>query len=668
MAGRGMRPVPPTALASTRPAPGAAGSVRAHYRSGHDDLAEDFFGPCLASANLYRRATGYFSSGALLTWADGLRRLGNGREFEVRLIASPELSAADRATLRDLDDEGRRSALRQVLAEAILGEIEELARAPGDPAVRARVFAWLVATDRLRIRFAFPEHVEDAGLFHEKMGVFDLDGGAQVAFTGSANETGRGHRRNYESIDVYRSWLDGEAARVATKVEQFDEAWDGNAPGLQVLAPSPEVVARLRAVAGDRPPPSSLPSPALDMRWSHQEEAVDAFMETRAGVLEMATGTGKTRTALKILARLIAEGKIDTAVVATDGTDLLDQWAAELEAWSVGTGAGWLVFRQYERNRGLGEYVLDPARALLVISRPQLRRLLDRLGQGVARRALIVHDEVHGLGGPSLVAGLGGCHASFQWRLGLSATPERAYDAVGNDFIRAEIGPTVYRFSLEAAIARGVLAEFEYLPLPYDLTPGDRERLQGIYARKSARLREGNPMGDEEFWTEISKVYKTAEMKPDVFRKFLVDRPETLERSIVFVENREFGERVLEIVDAHTHRYRTYYAEDDREHLVAFAKGEIDTLITCHRISQGIDIRSLRTVVLFASSRARLETVQRIGRCLRADPGRPEKRALVVDFVRPPAPGDVVLNADQDRAAWLTRLSLVRKGDEHGIG
>lgn len=649
------------------PGAGRALSVRAHYRSGRDDLAEDFFRPCIAAARLYRRSTGYFSSGALLTWTDGLRRLGSDREFEVRLIASPELSVGDRDTLRGLEDEGRLSALRAVIAEAMLDEIAELARSPGDAAVRARVFAWLVATERLRIRFAFPRHVDDAGMFHEKMGVFDLDGGARVAFTGSANETARGHRRNYESVDVFRTWVEAERERVATKVEQFDEAWDNEAPGLQVLSPSPDVVARLRAVAGERRPGPAPAAPA-DARWRHQEEALEAFVAAGAGVLEMATGTGKTRTALKILARLVADGRIDTAVFATDGTDLLDQWATELEEWSADAGGKWLVFRHYERHRGIGEYVLDPDRALMVVSRGQLRRLLDRVGRDVARRALVVHDEVHGLGGPDMVGRLAGRHAAFAWRLGLSATPERAYDQAGNDFILSEIGPTIFSFPLEAAIARGVLAEFDYLPLRYDLTQADRERLQGVYSRKSARARDGNPMSNEEFWTEISKVYKTAEMKPDVFREFIKKNPKPLERCIVFVETREYGERVLEIIDERTHRYRTYYAEDDREHLVSFARGEIDCLVTCHRISQGIDIRSLRTVVLFASARARLETVQRIGRCLRYDPASPDKRALVVDFVRPPAPGDMVPNADQDRAAWLAGLSRVRKGDAHGAG
>jgi superfamily II DNA or RNA helicase len=170
-------------------------------------------------------------------------------------------------------------------------------------------------------------------------------------------------------------------------------------------------------------------------------------------------------------------------------------------------------------------------------------------------------------------------------------------------------------------------------------------------------------MSNEEVWTEIARIYKTAEMKPEVYRNFLRENPETLDRSIIFVETREYGEEILELVDEYTSRYRTYYADDDREHLVEFAKGGIDCLITCHRISQGIDIRSLNSVVLFASARSRLETIQRIGRCLRVDPARPDKRALVIDFVRPAQPGDSVPNADQDRTAWLSELSKVRKGD-----
>jgi len=98
--------------------------------------------------------------------------------------------------------------------------------------------------------------------------------------------------------------------------------------------------------------------------------------------------------------------------------------------------------------------------------------------------------------------------------------------------------------------------------------------------------------------------------------------------------------------------------------LVRFARGEFDCLITCHRISQGIDIQSLENVVLFASARAKLETIQRIGRCLRFDPQKPDKRARVIDFVRPGKEEGGILNADEERCEWLTGLSKIRKGDD----
>ncbi len=647
--------------------------LKGHYRSGRDDLASGFFQPCMREARRYRRAVGYFSTSALLSWTDALPRVALEDGLKVQLIASPELSDMDRETLRTLGSAEQRDAFRAMLVDKILEAIAALLETPSDLGLRAQIFAWLVANDRLELRFAFAEHVEDAGIFHEKIGIFDFPDERTVAFTGSANETLGGHRRNYESIDVYRSWLPSEAERVAVKIEQFEEAWNGLAEGLSVLAPKGEVLDRLRSRAPRRlreapaaPSISESSASGPDPRWRHQDEAVAAFIEARAGILEMATGTGKTRTAIKILERLIAEGQIDSAIITMDGTDLLDQWAGELDGWALRQKPAWLVYKHFERHHELGEFALDPHHALIVISREQLHKLLSRLPAKAKSRMLIVHDEVHGLGTPSLVRNLEGAHKAFAWRLGLSATPDRAYDAVGNAFIQAALGKTLYEFPLEAAIRRGVLSEFDYLPLPYDLTDGDRERLAAVYAKKAARAHEGNPMRDEELWTEIAKVYKTAEMKPAVFAEHVKAHPEWLSRAILFVETKEYGALILTIVDRYTHRYRTYYAEDDRAHLVSFAAGEIDCLITCHRISQGIDIRSLSTVVLFASARAKLETIQRIGRVLRTDPSAPDKRALVIDFVRPPAPGDTIPNADQERCAWLTELAKTRRDKNDG--
>ena len=661
-----------------RPLSGALSGLKSHYRTGVDDLAASFFSPCMRDAKHYRRAAGYFSSMALLTWAEALPRLVSGNDLKVQLIASPELSRQDIAVFKEISTEEKRAEYRRMLVQRMLDDVIALAENPTDTGARARILAWLVANDRLDVRFAFARHLDAPGIFHEKIGVFDFPDDLRVAFTGSANESLGGHRLNYESIDVYRSWVEGDANRVRIKVTQFDEAWQNHAEGLDVETPTPETVARLRARAPKAPPTGRGSSATRNddhaSRWRHQEKAVEAFVGKRSGVLEMATGTGKTRTTLKILDRLIEPGELKGVVVATDGTDLLDQWGAELESWALASERAWLVYRQYERHKQLGEFALDPDNAVLVISRSQLPKAMRRIPTERKRQMMVVHDEVHGLGVPSLVKALSGQHRPFGWRLGLSATPDRTYDQEGNRFILDEIGPTIYTFPLESAIARGVLSEFDYLPLPYQLTDGDRKRLSAVYARRSARARDGDPMAKEEFWTELAKVYKTAEMKPEVFAAYLKANAAVLRNCIVFVETKEYGNRLLENLHEHTTKYRTYYAEDDRNHLEQFARNEIHCLITCHRISQGIDLRSLRTVVLFASARSKLETIQRIGRCLRVDPDAPDKRALVIDFVRfddgapgqegGGAGGDGFGNADEERCGWLEALSKVRKSDD----
>lgn len=177
--------------------------LKSHYRSGRDDLASHFFQPCMREASRYRRAVGYFSTSALLSWTDNLPRIALEDGLKIQLIASPELSDRDRETLRTLGSSEQRASYRAMVVDKILDAISSLIETPEDLGLRAEIFAWLVANDRLDLRFAFPEHIDDPGMFHEKIGIFDFPDRRTAAFTGSANETWAGHRRNYESIDVY---------------------------------------------------------------------------------------------------------------------------------------------------------------------------------------------------------------------------------------------------------------------------------------------------------------------------------------------------------------------------------------------------------------------------------------------------------------------------------
>jgi len=623
--------------------------------------------PCLSSAVWYRRAVGYFSSKALLSWSSAIPDIVEQPHKKIDLLISPDLSESDIAALREVSTDEDRQAVEQKLADAIVRDAIDFANAPSNTALRLRLFIWLIASGRLEIRFAFPEHITNARIYHEKIGLFFFPWGSTVAFTGSANETEGGHSDNYESIDVFRDWIQADAERVAVKQKQFDTAWTGDASGLKIRSLSPATMAYIRERANDYPsPPDGPHNPQTpeNNTWRHQDEAIEAFLHKERGILEMATGTGKTRTTLKILERLFQSGRIKTAIIATDGTDLLHQWHKQLTSLSHSLHQPTAVLRHYSTHKEHEPFLLNPTEMILLTSRQFLRPALKALTDRNASETLLIHDEVHGLGSPGNQRDLAGLSDAIRFRLGLSATPEREYDTEGTAFIEKHIGPTIYRFGLEEAITRGVLSPFDYHPIEWQPTPQDRERLQGVHRQAAARAASGNPMTQAEIWIALANVYKSSHAKLPLLENLLNARPDLLTRSIVFVATRDYGGHVIDIIHRHRHDFHPYYADDAPETLQRFATGTLECLVTCHRLSEGIDIQSLRTVILLSSDRARLETIQRMGRCLRRDPTNPGKRAQVVDFIRTNEPDTrSEPTADEERRDWLTRLSLLKTQD-----
>jgi len=213
-------------------------------------------------------------------------------------------------------------------------------------------------------------------------------------------------------------------------------------------------------------------------------------------------------------------------------------------------------------------------------------------------------------------------------------------------------------FELKDAIQKNILAPFNYYPLDYIASEEDKERIKSVYSLKARRQHDGNPMTKEEFWTKLAQVYKSSRVKQEVFNSFIKTRQDLLTRCIIFVDNKKYALEVLEYVHQYRSDFHTYLSGDDEETLKKFAKGELECLVACHRLSEGIDIQSLNTVILFSSDRARLETIQRVGRCLRTDPNNPDKIANVIDFIRDDS------KTDEDRKKWLEEISKIRPKEE----
>ena len=371
----------------------------------------------------------------------------------------------------------------------------------------------------------------------------------------------------------------------------------------------------------------------------------------------------KTRTALKICEKLIIDGIISTIIISADGTDLLNQWCLEIYKFIRKLHQPYAVLKHYDKFHEREQFILNPAYKILIASRPVLPAALKAIeDEGMGVSTILIHDEAHRVGSPANKKSLYGLSSNIQYKLGLSATPEREYDEEGNVFVTDEIGPVIYKFDLDDAIRRGILSPFNYYPLKYEPTEEDKMRIQQIIGHAEVRKKEGDPMSDEEVWIKLAAVYKTSEAKLPVFDEFIKDNQELLKRCIIFVETREYGDKVLDIVHKYRHDFHTYYAAEDSSTLKRFATGNIECLVTCHRLSEGIDIHNLSAVILFSSAKAQLETIQRIGRCLRTDPTNPNKKANIIDFIRMNIGGQSDSNADEERKEWLTEISKVTYG------
>lgn len=625
------------------------------YRSGEDDLLNDFLKPSLLHANKYWRAVGYFSSSALKSFGAPLGDFVSAGGT-IRLITSVELSQEDLAAIEA-------GMSKQEVCAHRLKEIVESEFGENIGSGIARLTR-LLRLGRLEIRIATPK--SGTGIYHEKIGIF-FDGPQYVAFSGSSNESRSAFENNRECLDVYTSW--DSPSRALRKRNHFESVWTGTDKGVEVF-PFPEAAREGLIRAVERNYNRAVLEEDEPDKWRHQDEAIEIFLRKKRGVLNMATGTGKTRIAARIIQKLFVEKEIDTAIITMDGNDLLHQWRKELIGVVNSIPHPVRLLSDFENFKEVQDFILEPSDSILLVTRAfgtrrdPLVSSLKKLPDSIARRTLLIHDEVHRLGSPRNQSRLGGLSESVRYRLGLSATPEREYDDEGNEFTSNHIGPVLMTFGLDDAIRRGVLVPFNYHGLPYEVTDDDRERLQAVYRAKSARAATGDPMTNEELWTKLAYVYKTSPAKLPIFDDFIKNNQHLLQRCIIFTESQEYGLQVAELVHKYRADFHTYFTGEGGEVLRRFAIGDLESLVTCHRLSEGIDIKSLNSVILFSSSRSRLETIQRMGRCLRADPSNPSKIATVIDFIHTSDSADEEeehrATADELRFEWLTALSDIR--------
>lgn len=624
--------------------------VKVCLDTSEDNLVDELYTPCLKWAERFDRGVGYFTTGWLTYNIAGLSDFA-ARGGKMRLITSPILSTEDTDAIVGAENQDGSAFLR--LEAALLENVETLKREMKADIINA--FSWMLYDGIIDMRFAIPCEKLEEGDFHDKFGIF-YKGNDALSFSGSINDSKHGFQ-NYESIKVFKTWA-GTQEYVDADTARFEKIWNRKDRNLKMFT-IPEAVKN--KIFELRTPDRPYYLPAGSSKWIHQDIAVETFLEKEHGILAMATGTGKTITAMKVIHRLFNEGSIRRVVICMYGNDLLDQWSMQIREQFKEKS----ICYHYGTQKMMKDFIMHPDNSILILSRDaknlsKLLDMFDRLPGNYRKDTMFVFDEVHGVGSDTFVENISGRISPYRYRLGLSATPEREYDESGNNFLLNEIGEVIFEFTLQDAIQKGILCEFNYIPLPYILTEEEKTKKRKIIAAFNAKKENGEPVDEKDLFTQLALVNKTAVNKLEEFETLISQRQELLKKCIIFVQTMEYGAKLQEILVRHSDRYHTYYADDEKINLENFASGKIECLLTCKKVSEGIDISSVTNIILFSSDRSRLVTTQRIGRALRLDKNNPEKKATVVDFVIEDSEENDN-NADVARSEWLTELSKTRR-------
>src|SRR5207249_9921718 len=199
----------------------------------------------------------------------------------------------------------------------------------------------------------------------------------------------------------------------------------------------------------------------------------------------MATGTGKTFIALECLRRCFEEERGLVAVLAFPFSHLLRQWIDDFEEFGITTPLVVVDSSNPRWRKELPDVLMDVRlghvtnAAILTTHDSLASEDLIGLIRQHCRKAMIVVDEVHGIGAPTRRLGL---LETYTWRLGLSATPDRWFDPEGTTALKEFFGETVFRFTLRQAIRtvnpvtrQSFLTPYVYLPQFVDLTGDETE-------------------------------------------------------------------------------------------------------------------------------------------------------------------------------------------------
>lgn len=639
-----------------------------HYDSQKDNLLKDFYIPALSNSKKYRRVVGYFNSKSLASVALGLKDfiLNNGK---MDILCGVDLNPSDVNMVKFASEHPE-----EILTSNFLSELDSIE----DEIVNnhIKVLGWMIANKLLRIRVAVKVNDEGIpvtdgeGILHYKIGLMYDYKDNLISFSGSVNETSAGWEKNLEEFHLFREWKSGDLVHLKYNLDTFTDLWNSKVDSYKILDVPEAVEQKLIDNAPDdfselvfeptisSPPGGERPIQKIEL-YDYQKEARDLWFENdKKGIFVMATGTGKTFTALGCLEKLLTENPKLITVITAPTKHLLPQWKESID--KIGLNVDKIIFATGDtrwrpiledslldmRLRSIDNFIVLTTHDTLASE-----DFINFLSDNKRFDYFLIGDEMHGLGSPYRSHGLK--KDLYDYRLGLSATPTR-YSDEESDFLFDFFGNELYKISLRQAIyefynprtKQSYLTPFNYHP--YFLTLNDEELIE--YKKITLSLFKYQ---DEEYDSkkanllfQRANIIKDAKNKLKVFEEILMDM-EDYSGLIVYCSPNQKDD-VLKILSKHNiiaHKFTmdegTSPLEEcgglsEREVILKdFSVGNYQALVAMHCLDEGVDVPSASKAIFMCSSNSSREFIQRIGRVIRRYPGK--THAEIYDLIVKPS-------------------------------
>lgn len=687
------------------------------YKTGSDDEPLQFYIDALCNSKSFDILLGYFSSAAINVLSLGFASFiySGGK---MRAVINNVLSEDDKEAIRKGQEKEQLSTVYS------FDNIKEL-KASLDEYGRHffECFAWLIANERIEIKIIRPK--DSPGIAHYKSGIFS-DGTDTIGFKSSCNFTAFGLLENLEELDCFMSWENGRSNKFIRKQKQYFDLifrgeaafadylnikdvkaiiWDefGDKSLHELLIQEKELLEKRKKVFNNIKIQNSIitalrqisefekieKAPKFPYSAGPRPYQIEAYHNwignDRKGLFAMATGTGKTLTALNCLLNQYKEINSYKAVILVPTVALVYQWKEECRKFNFNNVITVSSKEKWPQNISFlnsASNFIDVSFVIIVTYTSFYRSNFQSHFRNLPNDTLLIGDEAHNLGSRNISKVLPGIH--LKQRIGLSATPLRQFDEIGNqaigDFFN-DSPPFVYRFTMEQAMEMGWLCKYKYYPHVVKLTEQESEEYIKI-SRQLLKFFDSETKGYQDCQEVeilllqrkriVHKAHNKLSVLKDILNQEFSERgelkytliyvPEGLEPNYDDIDDFVEDQEDVNLIDEYTKAVsrtdsgimvKQYTSKTNNRSQVIkdFQNGVVDVLTSMKCLDEGVDVPRSELAIFCSSSGNPRQFIQRRGRVLRNHPDK--VMAVIHDLV-------VVPNIGED-ATFEMEKNMIKK-------